>query len=365
MGTAAAIPASTSARPSVTVDGQLSDVITDQILAFEMTEKEGGLSALELRLGEVGSVDRGRRGVLLFETRDVVHLGSEIVAGASVNGEDDPIELFRGVVTALEIEFQSSSSPTLVVLAEDACQRARMARRTKLHENLSISALAQNVASQIGLTANVSGLSSNIGTQLQLNESDLAFLRRLLARYDGDLKVRRGELHVAPRTDSTGDPIVLRTPQELERIRVIADLADQTTQVTIAGWDASQGQAVRGVASGANLGPRRGQTGAEILRDTIGERSEHLSYIAVANSDEADAVANTAFDARARRFVVADGTTQKGDPNLRLGCTVTLQGLGARFDNDYQVVLTRHRWDRLVGYKTDFTAESAYFGRIA
>ena len=135
---ASPISASTSARPSVTVDGQSFDLINEQILSFEMTEKEGGLSALELRLGEVGSVERGRRGVLLFESRDVVHLGSEIVAGASVDDEHDPLELFRGVVTALEIEFQSSSSPTLVVLAEDACQRARMARIRSMSRAVSL-----------------------------------------------------------------------------------------------------------------------------------------------------------------------------------------------------------------------------------
>jgi phage protein D len=358
MGTSAH-PASITGRPVVTVDGQLVSEINEQIVSFEMTEKEGGLSTLELRLEEVATVDN-RGQALLFETRNLIKLGSEVVAAGLDHG--NAVELFRGAVTALEIEIQSGSSPTLVVLAEDAFQRARMARRTKLHENVTISDLVGDLAQQIGLTPSVTGLSDNIGTQLQLNESDLAFVRRLLARYDGDLKALRTQLRAAPRTQSDEAPIVLRTPEELERIRVIADLADQATKVTIAGWDVAQGQAVTATSQGANFGPGRGQKGADVLHDAIGDRSEHLSYLAVSNATEAQAVVDTAFDARARRFVVADGTVQAGDPNVRLGATVTLQGLGARFDNDYQVTLSRHRWDKTVGYKTDFTAESAFFG---
>ena len=93
----------------------------------------------------------------------------------------------------------------------------------------------------------------------------------------------------------------------------------------------------------------------EMLGGALGRAAYRLGKDLVRVTQDADGV--TAH--------FADGTTQKGDPNLRLGCMVSLQGLGSRFDNDYQVVFTRHRWDRLVGYKTDFTAESAYFGRIA
>ena len=358
MGTSA-LPALVSLRPVVFIDEQSSAEVDEQILSFEMTEKEGGLATLELKLSETGTVDDG--GVpLMFERDNFVKLGA-LIRLAEFDGTRQ-VDLFKGQITALELEFPSGASPTLVVLAEDPFQQARMARRTKLHENVSLASLVNDVARVCALTPSVSGLSNNIGTHVQLNESDLAFLRRLLARYDADVKVDGNDLKAFLRTDSDGSPIVLRTPDDLERVRIIADLADQATAVTVTGWDVSQGRAFNVSSRGVSPGPGRGTKGDGFLSFAIADRSEHVAHIHAMNETEAQAIADAAFDARARRFVVADGTTQIGKPDLRLGKTVTLQGVGSRFENDYHVVLTRHHWDRERGYKTDFTAESAFYG---
>jgi phage protein D len=346
-----------NARPTVLIDGQQSSQVSEQILSLEMTEKDGGLSSLELRLAETATVNR-RGTALLFEDGRLVKLGAALRVCAGP--QEAPVEIFQGVVTALELEFPEGASPTLLVLAEDCFQRARMARRTKLHEDTSISDLVTQVASQIGLTASVMNLSDNIGTQVQLNESDLAFLRRLIARYDGDLQVVGTELHAVRRADAARGRVALTAPGDLDRIRVIADLAHQATKMTIAGWDITQASAVTATSEGSTFGPGTGRKASEVLNDTLGSRVEHLSYLAVSNQTEAQAVAHAAFDERARRFVVADGTTREGHPDLRVGTTVALSGLGDRFSNDYYVTFARHRYDRLYGYKTDFSAQCAF-----
>lgn len=345
-------------RPTVRVDEQELAEVSELMLSMEMTEKEGGLSALELRLGNVGSEDDGRS-QLAFEDGSMLKLGARI----TLYGGDviEPREIFRGTITGLEADFPAEDAPTLLVLAEDDFQRARMARRTKVHDDATIAALAKALASQVGLTPVVTGFDANIGTQVQLNESDLAFLRRLLARYDGDLQVVGTELHVAPRGDVARGTLELELHSQLRRARVLADLAHQTTAVTVGGWDAARGQAVRGTSSGANLGPGSGRKGAELLQDATGERRHHVAHLAATTADEAQAIADAAFDARARGFVIVDGTAD-GNPALRVGTTVRLRGLGGRFENDYYVTLARHRWDESRGYETDFSAESAFLG---
>jgi phage protein D len=134
------------------------------------------------------------------------------------------------------------------------------------------------------------------------------------------------------------------------------------TKITIGGWDPSQGQTVSGSSTGAHLGPGQGKTGADVMQDAFGERSEHLAHVVASTSAEAQAIADAAFDARARGFVTVDATAD-GNPELRVGTTVTLRGIGSRFENDYYVTLARHRWDEMRGYETDFTAESAYLGQ--
>lgn len=344
--------------PTVRVDSQEKADVRDLLIGMEINEREGGMSSLELRVSNLASNDQGGA-AFAFEDDQTLKLGARIaVYCGDVNA---PREVFQGKITGLEADFREGMPPELVVLAEDVFQQARMARRTKLHEDLTLSQLANDLASQLSLTPVVTGLTASIGTHVQLNESDLAFLRRLLARYDGDLQVVGTELHVSPRADVQRGTLELELHSQLRRARLLADLAHQVTKVTAAGWDAARGERVSGSSTGANLGPGSGRTGSQLLNDAVGQRSEHVGHLAVTTDDEAQAVADAAFDARARRFVCLDATAE-GNPSLRVGTHVTLSGMGGRFDNTYYVTSARHRFDTRRGYETDFQAEGAYWG---
>ncbi|MEM6437368.1 MAG: hypothetical protein AAF773_26455, partial [Cyanobacteria bacterium P01_D01_bin.115] len=207
----------------------------------------------------------------------------------------------------------------------------------------------------------ITGLSNTVGTWVQMNESDLAFLRRLLARYDGDLQVVGEELHVSPRGDVRRGEVALALHGQLRAARVLADLAHQVNEVTLTGWNSLQGQRTNGSSRGDALGPGSGITGAEILRQTMGERQHHLSHLAAPTNEEATALAAAAFDARARRFVTVAATAE-GNPAIRVGTYTKLTGMGDRFDNTYYVVRACHRYDVARGYETDFDGECAYWG---
>jgi phage protein D len=345
-------------RPTIRVDEREFATVDELMLGLEMTEREGGLSTLELRVSNVASFDAGD-GALAFEDDSVLKLGAALaVYGGDVT---EPREVFRGTITGLEAEFPADGAPTLVALAEDVFQRARMARRTKLHENVTIDRLARDLASRLGLTPVVTELSRDLGSQIQLNESDLAFLRRLLARHDGDMQVVGTELHVAPRAEVQRGTLELELHSQLRRARVLADLAHQVTGVSVRGWNPAEGAAVLGSSGGTNLGPGRGRTGAQLLRQALGERAHNVAHLAVATDSEARALSEAAFDERARRLVLVDGTAD-GNPALRVGTHVSLSGMGGRFDNTYYVTFARHRWDESRGYETDFLAECAFFG---
>jgi phage protein D len=96
----------------------------------------------------------------------------------------------------------------------------------------------------------------------------------------------------------------------------------------------------------------------------MAERPENLGHLAVSTQEEAEALAEAAFDRRARRFLRASGVTE-GNPDLRVGAHLTLTGLGERFANEYYVVETRHCYDRDSGYHTEFVAECAFLGGTA
>jgi uncharacterized protein len=346
------------ARPTVRVDGKASDKATTLVKAMRMHESEGGLSSLELLLENAARYEDGSVG-LAFEDEALLKLGSSL---ALYSGDESaPQEIFRGLVTGLEATFAPGETPELLVLAEDGLQRARMARRTRVHESATLAGLARELAGRLGLKPVITGFTEPLGRQVQLDESDLAFLRRLLASRNGDMQVVGEELHVSPRREVRRGTLQLELHGQLTRARVVADLAHQATEVTVGGWNAREGRRVSGKGTGRDLGPGQGRRGADLLRQALGERSEHMGDLPATTEEEAQTLADAAFDSRARGFVCVEGTAE-GNPALRVGTHLTLSGLGRRFDNTYYVTHTTHRFDEERGYETDFEARCAFLG---
>lgn len=355
------LPPIVSLRPTVRVGGREHEKITALLLAMRMVEAESGMSGLELRLLDIASDPEGHADDA-FDDEQIVGLGSEI--GVYTGEEDSPQEIFQGKVTAIEYVRDAENPPEIVLHAEDALQKARFARRTRLFDDASIADVATRIAQDAGLTPQITGLSDNLGTLAQIDETDLAFLRRLLALHGADMQVVGRELQVAARADVQRGALTLEHGDNLVDVRIVADLADQVSEVTVTGWDAAQGSRVRGQSDGSGLGPGSGRTAASILAPKFSSRYEHLGQVAaVSTDDEAQAVANAAYARRARRFVRVDGKAV-GNPSLRVGTHVTLAGLPDRWNNTYYVVRAEHRFDLLAGYHTLFEAESAYLGDV-
>jgi phage protein D len=349
------------ARPIIEVDDQTNDMVQSLLMSMDLSESDQGMSALELRFFNSATVE-GRGNDLAFEYPDnaLLSLGKSIRVWTGDN--NDPTEIFKGTITALEMQMDSSDEPKLMVLAEDALQKARLTRHTRLHAAGSLDAMIRSVASDLGLQADITGMDQDVDDQLQFNESDLAFLRRLIDRYDGDLQMVDDVLTVAPRSEIRRNAVTLEMNSQLQRIRIMADLAHQVSKISFAGWDVAAGEEISAESDNAvDYGPGRGRTGAEFLDTALGERSEHLAHAGARDDIEAQALVNARFSQRARKFVCAEGVAE-GNPAIRVGTHLTLVGVGPRFENTYFVTQVRHHYDLAGGYKTTFHAECAYLG---
>ena len=348
-------------HPVVEVDGQTDQMIQTLLTAMDLTESDQGLSALELQFENSATVNnQGNDYAFEYSDNDLLSLGKSISIRAG--DHHDPQELFQGRISGLEMIVEADLQPKLIVLAEDALQKARLSRHTRLHGAGTVGSIAESIAADLGLNASVSGLDQAVDDQMQLNQSDLAFLRTLIRRFDAELQIVDDQLVIAPRRDIRRSELTLELGSQLLTARILADLSHQVNRVTYAGFDVEAGQEIQTESNAsADLGPGRGQTGAQFLERAFGERSEHLAQLFAQNDTEAQALVNAAYSDRARRFVCAEGLAV-GNPNIRVGTHVSLRGLGPRFDNTYYVTRTHHSFNTAQGYQTRFHAECAYLG---
>ena len=349
------------ARPVIEVDDQVNDMVQNLLISMDLSETDQGMASLELVFVNSATVE-GRGNDLAFEYGDNPLLSLGKTVRVKVGDNSAPEEIFKGTITALEMQMSETEEPRLMVLAEDILQKARMKRRTRLHDAGPIRSIIRSLASDLGLSADITGMDQDVEEEMQLNESDLAFLRRIIDRYDGDLHVSGDVLKVSPRSETRRGEVTLEMGSQLRSIRIMADLAHQVSKVTFAGWDVSAGREISTESdSSADFGPGQGKTGPEFLEESFGERSEHISRKGARDEAEAQAVVNAEFSGRVRKFVCAEGIAE-GNGAIRVGTHLTLSGVGPRFENTYFVTKVRHHYDLTYGYRTAFNAECAYLG---
>ena len=360
-----------STLPTVEIDGMSYPLVSANIVALRVREATGGLSSLEMSVLDWVARPDGSAGF-------ASDAGTPLALGKGIRVFMGPAELgageiFDGQITAIEAETRWGAPPLLTVLAEDRLFAARRKRRSRSFEQVSPKDIASTIAEDHGLTAEVrDGLTDPKGDWQQQDETDLAFLRRVLQRFDGDVQVvgarmQVGKLGVNQRTAVTlvagsgeaGSSGGSGVTTQLERVRVTADLANQVTEAKLTSFDPKSGETVTGTAETRGNGPGTGKTGAEILTSKFAAIPGALGRFGPMSQAEADAVAQASYDARARRFVRATGTAF-GTAQLRVGSWVTLAGVNPQFANDYSVIEAVHRFDQASGYRTDFTAECAY-----
>lgn len=348
--------------PAVAIDGEDRPALGTSVLSSSVREDTAGMRRCELVLGNWGDVGRGV-GFTLSDA-EVVAFGRTV--SLTLGGGERRGELFVGAITGIEEHYPAARPPQLTVLAEDRLQDLRMTRRTRTFEDVSDADVVRRIASEHGLRPEVDIEDQRYRTLAQLNVSDLAFLRERARAVDAEVWVEGDVLHVQARSRRDAGEVRLRYGADLREFQVLADLAHQRTSVSVTGWDVAAKSGLDHVARESTVqGELDGDTGgATILERAFGDRPDRVVDAVPAGSDEARAIAEAHFRARARRFVTGRGEAE-GDARIRVGASVDLQGLSERFSGAYHVTETHHLFDATAGYRTSFHVQRTGLGGAA
>src|SRR5690606_2291349 len=263
-------------------------------------------------------------------------------------------EIFDGQVTAVESEVRQDAPALFTVLAEDRLFPARRRRRTRLYEAMSIGDVVRQVTSDFGLTAEVrDGVDTSVRDWMQGDETDLAFLRRILGRFDCDMQVVGDRLQVGRVGMDRRSLVTLAVGDSLLTARITADIAEQVSSIRLANFDPATGEASDSEEEAGGFGPGEGRSGPEILQDRLAPIVMHCGRDGPLSGSDAELLARIEGERRARGFVRVDGCA-RGDGNLRVGSWVELEGVNPLFANQFAVRRATHRWDQEDGYRTHF-----------
>ena len=285
----------------------------------------------------------------------------------------DPLEeVFQGEVTGVQVSFPNGGMPTLTMVAHDHLQRLAQGSASRgfgpLQDALVVGILsAENllipqldpaiVAVSAAMTA-INIIFKGSGTK-QKGQSDLQLLEKIAREYDADFWVDGNTLYLSrfvkeyePRLTLTWGESLLDFSPKMSTVGQVAAVSIKFTLreipldflVTVF-WDFDR------ESLGISIVPGAAAKGAKLVSGPT------YTIIDEPVSSPADLASSALKIYRELRNKLNNRLTGSGsaigDPRIRAGAVIRLEGLGPDFSGNYRVASATHSLDG-GGYKTSF-----------
>jgi uncharacterized protein involved in type VI secretion and phage assembly len=260
------------------------------------------------------------------------------------------VPLMDGQVTALEPEFGRSGA-TIAARGLDASHRLNRSPRNETYQNSTVADIVRKVAGRAGLQVGELGDAGGVHDFVQQsNETDWQFLQRLADRVGHEVVVAGRTLSFRRLASAQGERHTLRWGDNLLSFAPRVTGVRQVEEVHVRGWDPSGRRAIEATAPAPAPAHRNGVPRERLVQAMDGGRLV-VADATVTSQEEADALARGMAQRMADGYVEAVGLT-RGDPGLRAGRPVRVEGVGRRFSGDYVLSSAEHVYRGGKGYLT-------------
>lgn len=278
-------------------------------------------------------------------------VGGKLAVKVNVATSSSPTTLIEAEITALELEFDTGGTFT-VIRGYDPAHRLFRDRRTVSYVQMTASDIATQVAKRAGLkVGKVDSTSTVFPFVSQAGQTDWEILTQLARDAGLDLTVRNGSFSFVASASASGTPAVLKFGEELIRFRSILTSAQQVGQVEVRGWNVAEKNALVGTAPAKTSTVELPTVKPTDMASAFGNPTYVSTDVPYRTQNEVDQAAKALAEEKASAFAEFEGVA-RGNPELRAGRKVSLEGLGAPFEGKYTITSARHRFDPTTGYTT-------------
>ena len=265
---------------------------------------------------------------------------------------DNMKTLFSGEITGLEPQFSSDAAPKLTVRGYDRRHRLMSPRKTRTFLKMRDSEIAGKIAADWSLTPDVTDTRVMLDYVMQHNQSDFEFLSERARRIGYELIVKNKTLSFRPRKSDGSPVLTLHRDVELLDFNARLTTMGQVEKVSVQGWSAKDKE---GLVAKSAVGDERqmggSASGPATTRRAFAGTGATTVAVPVLGQAEADQLAHGWFSEMALNYVEGHGICI-GEPKLRAGVLVQIEGVGRRFSGSYYVTSTEHSYRPSTGYRT-------------
>ncbi|MEO7587033.1 MAG: VgrG-related protein [Arachnia sp.] len=296
-------------------------------------------------------------------------IGSTIRISVQTSGSAAPEDLLHGEVTALEAEFDTGGTFT-VIRGYDQTHRLFRQRRTQSYSQVTAADIATEVAQRHGFTlGKVEATPTVFAHVSQAGQTDWELLSGLARDSRREIAIRQGSFSFsAPTTaadapeaseSASRNPLVIQLGRDLLRFRSVLTSAQQAANVEVRGWDVATKKALTATEPTATGNVDLPTVTPADLAKAFGDVTHVSADTPYRSQAEVDEAAKALSEELAGAFAEFEGVA-RGNPRIRAGAPISVDGLGIPFDGKYTVTTSRHCFDPGAGYTTAFSVTGSH-----
>jgi len=271
-------------------------------------------------------------------------------------GIDQAVKMMAGEITSFDLSFGEPC--TLEIRSYDRLHRLRFGTRTHSFKDAKDSDIAASIASEFKLTPKVEDTETIVPYLLQNNQTNYDFLSERAKRIGYEMLVDDKEFIFRKSQENKEPQITMMYKIDLDTFSVSLKTPTKGGEATARWWDVkNKKEMVTTASTGSGTTTMAGKvSGYELSKKNFGESSMIVLDDAAIDAADADNLVKASYNTTLKEFITGEGTCM-GNPAIRAGKTVKLDGLGDRFSGIYYVVKTVHSIDDQGDYKTSFTVK--------
>lgn len=259
--------------------------------------------------------------------------------------------LFDGEIVAISHECDAAHGRILRLQACDALHRLRKRQEVRALRDVTVADLAGRMAAGLGLEAAADWPGPQRRLVVQHDQSDLEWLVELAADAGLHVFLDDGILRLTTLAGS-GDAIVLRLGAGLQEVRAGLSAESLRASTEAQGWNPARITPVRAQAPLARVDAAELRDSGLSVFTGLGKRI--LVNRLADSADEAEALAQADMDRAAALQATLEGVAE-GDPALRPGRVLTVEGVAPAIDGRFVVTEAVHLLSDIRGYVTEFS----------
>ncbi len=301
----------------------------------------------------------------LFKIGKKVKLGFTSSTTQDNNFQDEVEKiLIEGEITAMEVHFNEKSEADIIVRGYDISHRLHRGRYNRSFLNETDSDIVKKIVQEVGIKlGNIDSTGEVHKYVFQENQTNMEFLRERAARNGFELFITEDKINFC-KPKAQGD-LPLEWLVDISKFSTRVTSAEQVSSVEVRAWDYTKKRLIsQTVNKEKQITETGNQLGSSTSKAFSNLNSPKMIVVdkPVASDNQAKAMAQALCDELGGEFVYADAKAA-GNPEIRPGRVVKLQGMGDRYNGGYYVTETRHFFNQRV-YETDFSVRGLRSGSL-